>query len=286
MSEIIQPLILPSWDLGNIARGLYEAAFPELWEGLVGYWDPSLGPTGLTLFDIVNGNNGQLTNMVAADDWVVGERGYALDYDADGDEVSIPFSAKLYSMRQLSLCAWVKYEGNTTTATEKNVFSAWAAGNTNYLLRWNPDINSFGFFTDTSSGIAGGDSFNDINIEDGNWHLVIAVYDGVKMKLYVDGQKDSTEINQTGTIANGLGSLAIVIGGYQGGVADFWVGKIGPVSIYSIALPENRIRLMAAGATPAMLAEDVVLKAPAVGGLLLKQSNMDGGMMNLNGGFA
>ena len=29
-----------------------ESAYPELWDGVVGYWAPCLGPTGTRLFDV------------------------------------------------------------------------------------------------------------------------------------------------------------------------------------------------------------------------------------------
>ena len=67
--------INPSYGVG-FARNAAQSEYPELWRGLVGLWSPSLGPTGLTLYDWSgNKNRGALTNMDASTDWVVGEKG-------------------------------------------------------------------------------------------------------------------------------------------------------------------------------------------------------------------
>lgn len=74
----------PSYKQG-FARSAGESAHPELWRGLVGAWVPSLGITGDTLFDqSAYKNNGTLTNMDSATDWVVKENGYVLDFDGGG----------------------------------------------------------------------------------------------------------------------------------------------------------------------------------------------------------
>lgn len=60
------------------------------WDGLVGLWVPRLGPTGATLYDLTgNGNDGTLTNMDPATDWVAGENGWALDFDGSDDYVDL-----------------------------------------------------------------------------------------------------------------------------------------------------------------------------------------------------
>ena len=98
---------LPSWsDYGTYD----ESAYPDLWNGVVGYWAPCLGPTGLRLHDVSrNGNWGTLTNMDAATDWVVSDGRYALDYDGVNDYVEISSQlASLNGKSQITLAAWMK----------------------------------------------------------------------------------------------------------------------------------------------------------------------------------
>ena len=69
----------PSYATGY-ARNASESANPNLWKGLVGAWMPSFGVTGNTLKDVSgNENDGTLTNMDAASDWVATSKGLALD---------------------------------------------------------------------------------------------------------------------------------------------------------------------------------------------------------------
>jgi hypothetical protein len=80
-------LIKPSFSTGY-AKNASESANPNLWKGLVGAWMPSFGVTGGTLKDVSgNGNDGTLTNMDAASDWVGTSKGLALDFDGVNDYV-------------------------------------------------------------------------------------------------------------------------------------------------------------------------------------------------------
>jgi hypothetical protein len=78
----------PSWQ----NYGTYgESAHMDLWDGVVGYWAPCLGPTGTRLHDVSRYNNwGTLTNMDPPTDWVIGGGQYALDFDGSNDYVTGP----------------------------------------------------------------------------------------------------------------------------------------------------------------------------------------------------
>jgi hypothetical protein len=86
-----------------------ESAHPDLWNGVVGYWAPCLGPTGLRLHDVSRYNNwGTLTNMDAATDWIVRNGQYALDFDGSNDWVATTFNAVLSDFTAM---VWVYYAG-------------------------------------------------------------------------------------------------------------------------------------------------------------------------------
>ena len=96
------------------ARNASESANPNLWKGLVGAWMPSFGVTGNTLKDVSgNGNDGTLTNMDAASDWVGTSKGLALDFDGVNDYVSIN-AANLYpDLTQATWSFWIKFRSFT-----------------------------------------------------------------------------------------------------------------------------------------------------------------------------
>ena len=82
-----------------------ESAHPDLWDGVVGYWSPCLGPTGTRLHDVSRFNNwGTLTNMDAATDWVIDGGQYALD--GDGTDDIVPTQLRLPTSR-MSYGGWV-----------------------------------------------------------------------------------------------------------------------------------------------------------------------------------
>ena len=93
----IPRLATPSYKAGY-ARSAGESAHPNLWKGLAGAWVPAMGVTGGTLRDISgNKNHGTLTNMDPATDWVVGEKGLALDFDGSDDYIEIANSPSIES---------------------------------------------------------------------------------------------------------------------------------------------------------------------------------------------
>lgn len=103
----IPAMWLPSYSQG-FAHGQAEAANPGLWDGLVWHGSPGLGPTGLTLFDQSGfGNNGVLTNMEPATDWVMSPDGYALDFNGGNDRVVAPTSPVFFTTTQFTISAWV-----------------------------------------------------------------------------------------------------------------------------------------------------------------------------------
>jgi len=82
--------VRPSYKSG-FARSKSESAFPGLWDSLAGAWCPGLGVTGDTLFDQSgNRNDGTLTSMDVATDWVPSPVGKALDFDGVNDRISQP----------------------------------------------------------------------------------------------------------------------------------------------------------------------------------------------------
>ena len=97
--------------VNGYARNASESARPHLWKGLVGAWAPSLGVTGDTLRDVSgNGNDGTLTNMDPATDWVATSKGLALDFDGSDDYVTTDDSEGLFARSgddPLTVSCWV-----------------------------------------------------------------------------------------------------------------------------------------------------------------------------------
>ena len=107
----------PSYASGY-AKSASESAHPNLWDGLVGAWMPSLGVTGDTLRDVSgNENHGTLTNMDPATDWVTTSKVLALDFDGVNDLVEVPDneSLSIATSDWTIVCLLKNLQGTTNT---------------------------------------------------------------------------------------------------------------------------------------------------------------------------
>ena len=78
----------------------------------------------------------------------------------------------------------------------------------------------------------------------GQWHHVVAVYDGQKLNLYVDGKLDGT---QPWTGGVGKNDFDVLIGENAEQKGRLFNGLIDEARIYNYALSEGAIKALAAG---------------------------------------
>lgn len=160
--------------------------------GEVAWWCPSLDTigNGTTLLNDLtgNGNNGTLTNMDPATDWVAdaasgGVR--ALDFDGVNDFVNVANSSAISATGSHSLTFWIRGSDNTN----KVIFEK----GTNALLVFQPNGANQLYYLDGSAGPA-----NVTNIVtsfiDGNWHHVALVLNGTNRFLFVDSVQRHTSV--------------------------------------------------------------------------------------------
>ena len=214
-----------------------ESAYPELWEGVVGAWCPSLGPTGDRLHNLSRYNNwGTLTNMDPATDWVVSGGQYALDFDGVNDYVRVP--ANMPQWRAVS--AWVSL--NTTGATQC-VAESYAAGTLNKGLLFYANASGKAAFDGRDSGgtyrSSGASATTVVGV---GWvHLFGQFSD--RLEIWVNGVRES----QTATALSGFSTtIDFNLGGLdsvgEGVPTTAWTsGLTDDVVIYNRALTPNKI---------------------------------------------
>ena len=119
-----------------------ESTVPRLWDGVVGAWCPSLGPTGSRLHDFSRfGNWGTLTNMDPPTDWVVSGGEYGLDFDGVNDGVSLGTNERL-NPSQYCVSLW--FTPNVVTAGQKSIYSQIdSTGNIGKAIRRNANKLEF-----------------------------------------------------------------------------------------------------------------------------------------------
>jgi len=218
---------------------------------LIAYW-PFDESTGATLHDVVGGNNGTLQGNPT---WIVGPINGALDFDGNEDLVTIPNSSalQLRSTGQYTVAVWVNVvnpDGGLILFSGQGCV-AWA----NWYLgvtEGEPDARNlggppkqegslvFGVRTVNWGTVAG---YVAAPFVAETWMHVAATYDGVTLRIYIDGQEvDSDEevplprenTNMPLNIAgdNGCSSIG----------RNFFTGKIDDLRIYDEALSQADIQ--------------------------------------------
>lgn len=232
--EFFQTIPDPSYAQG-FARSAGEALNPGLWSGQVGAWMPSLGPTGSTLMDISgHGNNGILTNMNPATDWVPGLNGYALHFDGSNEHVQVDSISGAFFAYPYSFCAWARTTGSGFYAI---LGFGVLAETTQYLVFGINETKAYVTYRDFAQDQrTAGPAIND-----GKWHHIafVAISDSV-VHLYVDGVSVLTDTFSNGLLFDVADIGALSRGGSRGNTVPF-LGDISDVSAYKRALSPSEI---------------------------------------------
>jgi hypothetical protein len=241
----------PSWqDFGTHD----ESACPELWDGVVGAWCPSLGPTGLRLHDHSRFVNwGTLSNMDPATDWVVSGGQYSLDFDGTNDRVTTSSEAEsLYDFSdatsKFTISLWAQDRSSTARSSTVLAKGTGASADGGWYIDLGQDSNG----TDATQGSAavyfGSGRWTGVNF---SWaanviqHLAIVVdmtLSGTgRVEAYVNGAKTGTKFSQLPLTAIAANNNPITIGNTTTNNLPF-DGQVDDIRIYNRALSANDIR--------------------------------------------
>lgn len=236
----------PSYQNG-FARHAAESARPQDWVGLVGFWLPTLGPTGVTLRDWSGyGNDGTLTLMVPATDWILdGEQGYVLDFDGVNDSVNVANEPFFDFERTDPLSIAVLVRNNVSEFT--SVLSKENAGLRGYSILGLDSGGGIGYVlhvtnTETSNAL---ETRSTVDSPLNTWHWVVSTYDGSSsvsgLLLYVDGV-DVSAPNTDNLSATILNDVDFRIGRHES-LSDppSLNGEIAQVRIYTKVLPPSQV---------------------------------------------
>jgi hypothetical protein len=211
--------------------------------GLVAYYPLNGGAND----ESGNGNNGTTTNPNWSDH---GIKGNCIQSINRGETyIQVPPSPSMNIItNQVSVSVWVYMfgsdyqngQGNGAVVANKDYASD---GSSSYGIfvggSW---AGKFQFITTTENGLVSANSPDDYvaNV----WYNITGVYNGIDMKLYVNGELISTEL-QTGNII--AGDFPFWMGKYcDGGSGIDWCyyGKIDEVCIYNRALNNQEIQAL------------------------------------------
>ncbi len=231
---ISAPPQIPTYAQG-FARHAGDSACPGLWDGLVGAWVASLGPTGWTLFDASGRHNhGTLTNMDPATDWVIGPNGWTLDFDGVDDYVDL---GRSWAFGDFSVALWFKIPNLTA---DHAIAGNWNGDATHdgWEIWFDDVVGKFGGLSDVVSFVIFGDAsannwlwITSSQITAPGWyHLAVTRRNGADAKMYINSEEDtahsqSANLNLTiATSPNVRFGRSLVPRNSAGSLADalFW----------------------------------------------------------------
>ncbi len=200
---------------------------PDPIDALVGNWllNEAGGQTALD-------SSGQENHGAIFGDpsWIAGVSGSALQLDGRDDRVLIADDPSLDTENSLTISAWLKPEQQSTQyvvtkAAKKNVdgFELSLSSQGSVFIRFNQDSSGNDFRLDSAS---------DYPTDGNTWIHVAATYDGQTIRMYVNGQ---LETSREATFAIGTNDLDVSLGAQHDGYRPF-TGGLDEVRLFSRAL--------------------------------------------------
>jgi hypothetical protein len=231
----------------SVARPSYAALV--LADRPLGYW--RLGETYGTIAADASGNgrsgvylNGPSLGAAHAGDWT--DPDTAATFDGSNDYLSVPNSADLNSLAQLTLEVWiyptVAPPASGGSIVQKSVTAAGVAHADPYQIYNLGLSNSRTINFGVSTGAAGSRVLvtSATTVPLNAWSHVVATYDGTTSRIYIDGVLDAN----TATPALAIGSTPhdLRIGGFVSSTTPgMFTGRIDEVALYGTALSAAQI---------------------------------------------
>jgi Tfp pilus assembly major pilin PilA len=209
----------------------------SLAENVVGQWDFNEG-TGSSVYDSsLNANTGTITGATWETTKANCISGTCLSFRGAGytDRVNIANSTT-FDVSRLTISAWAY----STNFSQNGFIFEKGPVNTQYSLFF--ETSYITFRNDNSSDVS--DDLDvtlaDAGIINSKWHNIVATYDGVNKKIYIDGiEKGTKPYNQTLK----TGQSGETIGVYGGGTNGYpFNGKIDELRIYDAAISVSQIQ--------------------------------------------
>ncbi|MGA2506302.1 MAG: LamG domain-containing protein [Chitinispirillaceae bacterium] len=196
--------------------------------GPVAYW--SFNETsGTTLIDSSGNGNTAYINTATR---VAGVNGNALSFNGSNDYAYANNSASLNIINQITIECWV----NTRTLSgHQTIFRKTDA----YGLGIGSGGNIGFFIFDSPGSWHGSWNLSSQALQTLQWYHIAGVWDGVTMKVYINGVQDPTTYAYNGPAASNTN--AVYIGENSSGPQEFFNGSVDELKVYNIALSSDTI---------------------------------------------
>lgn len=200
----------------------------------IAHWKMDEGEGAIVHDESGNGNNGTMTNMDAATDWVAGKNNKALDFDGTNDYLNIGDKYDYSHADDFSMSAWIKT--NDLSGLEHIM------GRDFQSYRLFKDNGQLSFRLDSNNVMLSSGSF--LNVTD--WFHIAATYSGTTKtaKIFVNGILKSEDTDSSLDWTGAYQDFSI---GNSIGESYYFNGQIDDVKIYNYALTPEQIKQDYAG---------------------------------------
>ncbi|MCP4593610.1 MAG: hypothetical protein GY842_22975 [bacterium] len=214
---------------------------PVLSTSMVGHWklDEASGTTALDVSG--HDNHATLHDMDPASDWVTGVIGGALDFDGSNDYVQVPHSEELNGSIELTYATWL-YPRSWSGMCQVLAKSVHGGGSGRAQMGIFSDGGRLAGRAETSGGRMNAyATLPTLN----TWSHVAVVFDGVSLRVYVDGVEGGaiTFSNRTLVQTTDVLNFSKRVGTPQ----YYFDGKIDDIRVYGRALSADDVAALAAG---------------------------------------
>ncbi len=199
-------------------------------QGLRGSWLLNEG-LGMKAYDLSPfANDGTLTNMTEAD-WVAGRDGYALDFDGVNDYVDLGDNNEKVNIASdnHTISLWAKWSFSGTSLRTLFIIGDDSFTHNTAITTSSTNDGGVAFTRGTHSPGQPWHSTNALGLNDGNWHHIVAIWDGT-LSMYVDGESKSLNVS-TYTFNIDINAIANRTFGGE----TFFLGSIADVRLYTRA---------------------------------------------------
>jgi len=199
-------------------------------EGIVGNWLFYYLKGGDHLHDFSGkGNHGTINGPV----WKDGSYGWALDFDGNDDYVKVLNSASLKNVGYVTASMWI----NLDNLNDQNFYTHKNGDDGHEIVIFNGDLGLWVKIAGTwySANVVASDY-----LTTDTWYHLVGTYDGLTIRLYVDGSEVSSNTIDQGPIPAIDADLCIGQNQFTGGA--FVDGTIDEFRIYNRALSSSEIQ--------------------------------------------
>jgi len=223
--------VKPSYSTG-FAQWPGMSEYPQLWQGCVGTWDPSLGQTGNKVIDWSgHGNHGTITNAT----WAAGKFGPCLNFDGSGDFVNCGHSLSLDITGEITISGWINakdWSQNESIIGKEGKYSYWLLSSLNRIQFY---YGNYSAYSPTDSMLP----------YDNIWvHIAVTRNDASDFTaFYINGVFAGSAAGTVSMVSNPTDDVYIGIDPRDEIGLDF-NGQIGNVMIFNRVLSASEIALL------------------------------------------